>query len=708
MKWTTRQAALEDVKALQERYSLGYIPARILSGRGVLTSSQVKFYLENDISFLHNPFLFEDMEIFCDRVLSAIETGEKVLIFGDRDADGITSTALLYSELKSMGLDVSWNIPMGDDPYGVTKDNIDKALSDGFTLAITVDCGISCIEEIDYAQQHGLDFLVTDHHIAGDSIPSSRALIDPKVEGCGYPFRDLAGCGVAAKCIWALRFAQTPYYKEEILLLHSFPGNGTVIIEAAKVENMVVTDRISEEVVPGVLPSENSKLLKFLCCGLPVFVFDKDTEMVQMNIAFPKAEINLTDLRPEFEKALPFIRGKSLFALNAISRFALYSNTKSELETFIGLFCAYLRASYPSIYKDYKKIMDLVAIGTVSDIMPMVDENRIIIKTGLKILAEGTRDSIRPFLAMQNLLGKTLSTTDISWQISPLLNASGRLGRPDVALKMILAEDQKDALEYASSLEKLNKERQKVGEDAWDRLLPKAKKSFEQFGSKMVLVRDDKLPRGITGILAARLQKNFHAPAIVITQTEDGRCVGSMRSSDNFNCHEFLSHYAEILDDFGGHACAGGFSASAAMAEELCLRISEDIDYMDCPEEEDENLLIDVNLSKEQFNSSIMKTVELFEPYGEQNGALIFEIQGARIESILAMANQKNDSSNHLRMTLEYGGYKWPSVFWSAGQRVGKDFDSGEIVDAVFRMGRNYYRNQETVQLTIMDIKRHS
>ena len=185
MKWKIRQAAFEDIKALQDRFALDHVTARILAAREVRTPQQARFFLESDVSFLHNPFLFEDMEQFCDRILQAIEDKEKIRVFGDRDVDGITSTALLITELRGMGLDVSYTVPMGDDPYGMTIDNVRQAIDDGVTLAITVDCGISCTNEIDYAQSHGLDVPVTDHHIAGEVLPPASAIIDPKVSGCG-------------------------------------------------------------------------------------------------------------------------------------------------------------------------------------------------------------------------------------------------------------------------------------------------------------------------------------------------------------------------------------------------------------------------------------------------------------------------------------------------------------------------------------------
>ena len=708
MKWKIRQAAYDDIKALQDRFALDHVTARILAAREVRTPQQAKFFLESDVSFLHNPFLFEDMEPFCDRMLQAIEDREKVRVFGDRDVDGITSTALLVSELRTMGLDVSYTVPMGDEPYGMTLDSVKQAIEDGVTLAITVDCGISCIAEIDYAQSHGLDVLVTDHHIAGENLPPASAIIDPKVAGCGYPFESLAGVGVAAKCIWAMRFAQTRFYRSPVILLHAFPGNGTVVIEAAQIRNMEVVDRITEEVVPGILPERNSRLLKFLSCGLPVYVLDRDQEMIQLRKAFPGVDIYTEELRTEFEKVLPPVRGKSIFALSQASRFALYTQVRSELDTLIGLFGAYVRACTPSLYKDYLPLMDLVAIGTVSDLMPMTDENRILVKAGLKVLETRPRDSLRPFLAMQNLLGKKLSTTDIGWQISPLLNASGRLGRPDVAIEMLLSTDQVRAMEYSRELARLNDERKKLGEDAWNRLQGKARKSYEQFGTKLVLVNDPHIARGITGIIATRLLKAFRCPAMVITSTDDGRAIGSMRSSAGFNCHDFLSRYSDLFDDFGGHAQAGGFSLDPLKVDELCIRISEDIDYMDCPDAEaDETLEIDALLRPDEFTPAIIKVVERLEPYGEQSGPVVFLIEGARIESINAMQNSKDPGAAHLRLGLSFGSIQWPGVFWSAGARVGHDFDEGEIVDVAFQLGRNYYRNQELIQLTVKDIRRH-
>ncbi|MCQ2398451.1 MAG: single-stranded-DNA-specific exonuclease RecJ [Sphaerochaetaceae bacterium] len=709
MKWTSRTFSYSDIGVLQERYNLDLVSAKVFAGRGITDASRIKFYLENDISFLHNPFLFDDMETFCDRILSAVEDKEKVRIFGDRDVDGITSTALFVEELSRLGLETSYTVPLGDEPYGLTKENIDKAVNDGITLAITVDCGISCFEEINYARSKGLDFLVTDHHLPSEILPPACAVIDPKICGCGYPFADLAGCGVVAKCIWALRFAMTDLYKETFLLLHTLPGNGTIIIEAVKLENLLVTDRVSEEVVPGVLSQQNSRLINFLNCNLPVFVLDSETETNLLRKAFPKAEIALCDLRTGFERVIPSVRGKSLFALSERSRFALYSQTKSELDTLIGLFGAWVRACNPSLYKEYLKVTDLVAIGTISDMMPMEDENRIFVKNGFRQLELSSRESLIPCMSIQNLLGKRLSATDIGWQVSPLINAAGRLGQPDIAVDMILSSDRGKALENAQLLVKLNDKRKKLGEDCWERLQVQAKKSYEKSGTKFVMVSDEKIPRGITGILATRLLKAFRVPSMVIARISDNRVVGSMRSSEDFNCHEFLSCFSEYFDDFGGHACAGGFTLSPDKVDGFIKAVEENIEYLDCPgQEATDELVIDTSLSEDQFTLKIMDVVEKFEPYGEQNGPLVFMIENARIENLTSMKNQKNPAENHLKMQISFGSYKWPAVYWAASRKAGEQFNDGDIVDVVFRLGRNWYRNQENIQLTIADMRRHT
>ena len=282
MSWEKKAVASSDVREISNKYSIDLIIASILARRDVSKKEDIKFYLESDLVYLHNPFLFDDMEIAVDRILQAVEEGEKVRIFGDRDVDGITSTVLLYECLEEMGIQVSWCLPEGDEPYGLTKEGVRTFAEEDGTLIITVDCGISNNAEIAFAASLSVDTIVVDHHLSGDTLPPALAIIDPKIEGCGYPFPNLAGCGVVAKLIWALRFSKTDLYKQEMVLLHAEPGNGTVIIQAAKFENLVETDRLTEEIVPGLLKLESSRLADFLV-GHPILVYDRDLEQKQLS-----------------------------------------------------------------------------------------------------------------------------------------------------------------------------------------------------------------------------------------------------------------------------------------------------------------------------------------------------------------------------------------------------------------------------------------
>lgn len=709
MTWKKTRISAEVVRQLHERFGIDLITASILARRDVQTPDQAKFYLESELTYLRNPFLFDDMETFVDRIANAREDAEKVRIFGDRDVDGITSTVLLKQELDRLGIETSYKLPEGDEPYGITIAGVEQAHADGVTLIITVDCGISNYEEIARASELGIDTIILDHHISGDLIPPAVAVIDPKAEGSGYPFPHLAGCGVVAKCIWALRFSQTDFYHEEFILLHAQPGNDTVIIQAVRLENLLEVDRVVEEVVPGVLPASQSRLIDFLSCGLPILVLDTDVETQQLRKAFGKnVDIHLADLRPEMELVLPVIKGRSLFTLSTMSRAVRYSGNhgRDELEALVSLFNAYVLKKYPSLSTDYEKILDLVAIGTVADLMPMVDENRILVKKGLKVLMEGDRKNLLPLMTMQNLSGRAIGTTDLGWQLSPIINASGRMGCPGVAADMLLVEDLRDCEQLAGNLIRLNKERQKLGEDSWDRLLPKAKESLEEFGSKFLMVEDSSLSRGITGVMAARLLKQFSVPSLVIAQVEGARATGSMRSPAGFNVRDFLARFDDLFLDFGGHACAGGFSIDSKDLTVLHDRMMEQIDCMDIADEEEESIRVDCTLPPDYLNPDIIKLVEFFEPYGEQNPPLQFLMEGALIEDMQFLNNAKAGPA-HLKLTFGFGSYKWPAVFWKAGDRVGKDFDAGDCADVVFRLGRNYYKNHETLQLTVLDMKRH-
>lgn len=713
-QWIKESVSVESLRSLHEQFGIDYIKATLLSRRGVHEKEQLKYYLESDISFLHNPFLFDDMESFVKRVLEAKREGEKVRVFGDRDVDGITSTALLVEMLIYMGIDASWRLPQGDEPYGLTIKGIDEAHADDVTLIITVDCGISNIDEVEHASSLGIDVLITDHHLAGEYVPDAHSIIDPKIEESSYPFTHLAGCGVVAKVIWALGFSMSDAFGEEMILIHSYPGNTekgkeTYIIEAVKMRNLIEIERKIEEVVPGILDISQSRMINFLNCNIPIFALDVEVEKRLLDAAYvSKVDILLVELRELFNTTIPQVGQKSLFALSQISKSAKYSKKVSELDVLISLFSTHVVRLIPYLRDTYGAIFDLVALGTIADLMPMRDENRIMVKHGLNLLTSGNRKSLLPLLTHQNLLGKRLSTTDVGWQITPIINASGRMGTPEVALKMLLSTNYDEASLATTELLKLNNTRQKEGEKSWNKILPKAKRSCDDFDNKFLMVEDKEVNRGLTGIMASRLLRQFKVPSMVIAYIDDTRITGSMRSPTYFNIRDFLSHFEDLFLDYGGHKCAGGFSMDIQNLSTLKERMIETINALSSIEEVPDLVNIDLELPPHYMSPKIIEIVELIEPYGEGNPPIQFLISKAVIDEIKILQNNKSSGSNHVKLTISYGSFKWPAIYWNGADEIEKGFHAGDEIDMVFRMGRNYFKNNETLQLTVIDIKKIS
>lgn len=707
MKHQIKSISPERVRRLHDLYGLDLLSAAIAERRGLSSSRDMKFLLESDLAYLHSPFLFEDCETAVERVLGAIEEGEKVCVFGDRDTDGITSTALIVRELRENGLDVSFYLPEGDSPYGLTLDVVDEIKNNDITLVITVDCGISNIEEIKKLNDSGIDTIVLDHHIEGEILPPAYAILDPKMETSGYPFSHLAGCGVAAKFIWALRFAKTDLYGSDVILLHCEMGpgeNSTTIIQAIRLENMIEIDRLVEEVPNGMVEISRSRAIKFLNVNLPIIVWNKESELKQLHNAFGrKVDIALNEIGDDIAKMSPSLRGKSLLALSAKSRGAMYADGFKELSTLTSLFTTYCYFKHPSLLADYDKILDLVAIGTIGDLMPLNDENRILVKRGLKLLSTNPRKQLIELLSAQNLLGKSITCQDIGWQISPVFNASGRLGCPSVAVNLLLSDDGEEISKLTKELLKLNKERQKISEDAWNMVRPKAQASLEHFGSKFVLVEDERVPRGLTGILASRLLKEFSASpaAMVLTEAEDNRVSASIRSRETFHSRNFLSKFSHLVQDFGGHKCAGGFSMDKKNLSEFKKLLEDVVLEMDGEEEVDDTLALDAKIPPEYMNSDLIKIVELFEPYGEQNGPLNLYLEGGSVEEVASLGQDRNN----LKLVIKFGNLRWPCVYWNGRLKTEGTIGQGDKVNMVFRLARNYFRGSDTIQLTIIDLE---
>jgi len=704
MRWKKRDVSPQAIRELAERFGLDLLSASVLARRGVLSPEEVLYYLEDDLRFQRNPFLFSQMEDAVDRILLAADEGEKVLVFGDRDADGVSATTLMMEALASLGVDARYRLPTEDEKYGLSRAAVDEFAADYGSLIVTVDCGISNHAEIAYAAEKGVDVIVVDHHVPqADEPPPALAVIDPKLESSGYPFRDLSGCGVAYKLAWALRFAKSGLYKQQVALLNVRPVKDAYVIEALRLSNLVETGRVVETIVPGMVELERTRLVPFLK-DRQIFVWDGEIQKRLLAKALGKAaEVNFYDVRPDVARVIPQAAGASLVRLAEMSKVGKYSDRPSgELDAFANLFVSFALRKAGCQGESDADALQLVALSTIADLMPLRDENRLLVRQGLAALNRKPRKGLAELVARQNLTGKRVGSTDAAWQLTPVINAAGRMGKPEVATRMLLSDDAAERGAQADALLELNQERRRLGAECWDAVYPAAREAAEASGGKYVIIGRDDLFRGITGIVASRLADTFKAPAVAGTFMADGTAVASVRSARGFNVKGLLEYCSELFYDYGGHDAAAGFSLPVDKWPDFERMAAEYLSAVDL-EEVEETVEIDAELPHEYLAPSLAGLVERMEPFGEGNPALVFMARSVAILQVDIVGKQEK---SHLKLLLDFGAHRWPALWWNAAERYGKDFDESDRLDLAFRLQKNYWNGQETPQLVIVDARK--
>ncbi len=705
--WVKKEIDREAVKSLAGKFKCKPLVASILARRGITEGKDILFFLEDDLRFLHNPFLFKDMEDAVDRVIQAKEEGEKVLIFGDRDVDGVTGTALLYNALSAMGIDLKVRIPTGDEPYGLTVEAVERHAAEYGSLIITVDCGISCVKEIARANELGIDVIVLDHHTPPEILPEAAVIIDPHLEDSGYPFKYLSGCAVAWKFITALRFAETPMYKQSVCLLNVRPLNDAYCVEVIKTVNMVEETRIYETLVPGMVPFSKTRLPSVLE-GQHIFVWDALMQKKQLEKIFGSSiEFNFLDISEEIVSALPSFKGMSLLKLKNFSKIGRYmENPVSEIESFFNIFVTYLQKKSSFFDKKTEEELQLVALGTLADIMPLKNENRILVRNGIESMNNSPVPGLLEILARQGLTGKKIHATDLSWKITPVINAAGRLGKPETALNLLLRDTTPaDRQSLSEEIIRMNNDRRDMGKETWTVAEPLAKESFEKNSRRLVMAASGEINRGITGLTASRLAKFFDVPAVVLSLRPDGTAVGSMRSARGVNLKAIIEMCEDLFSEHGGHAFAAGFSLKKDKLPDLESRLSAIAENLEFPgREEGSEISIDAQLPHEYITPEIITINDIFEPFGEGNEPIHFLVCDVKIINADIMGKGEKQ---HLKLTLDCGKYKWPALFWNSAERYGRDFDNGDRIDAVFKVAGNFFNGAYTPQMVLVDVKKH-
>ena len=707
--WIKTPVSRQQIEPLCTKFNIDQLLASIFVRRGITTGQDILYYLESDLRFQHNPFLFNSMEDAVERITQAEEEGEKVLIFGDRDVDGITSTTILYEYLKQRGVDVQCRLPLESDGYGLSKKAIEEFSAQDGTLIITVDCGISNFEEIDYAVSLGIDVIVTDHHNAPENLPQAVVILDPKEPDSGYPFADISGAAVAYKLISALRFAHSDFYNSEICIIDvaaPSTGSGTVV-HCVKIRNLVKVKELHETITPEKTSIYDLKLPYFLQ-GQVIYAWDEAKTKQELTELFGSGiEFNIYDLRSQVSQIIPSVKNLSTDQINQNSKIAKYQ--EGETNTLDTLYNLYVTWCYKSIClsnKNYlaneRRDLQLVALAAIADIMPLKNENRLFIKAGLdSIKHDGPRQGLAELFCQLKINIDSLTSVDISWTVTPALNAAGRLGQADVALELLLCEDPKKRNELAVKIFELNEQRKDLVNKANWKIKDCAQANINENQGKLCVIIDEEIHPGITGNLAGKVMQEKNVPAIIITQS-DGDYKGSMRSCRGLVTTTFLASFGDFFINYGGHNAAAGFSFEKNKLNLFNQKLKELLPSINL-EEENLDINIDAEIPPELLTPDSFQILNKMEPFGAENKELLLVTKKLKLCDALVQGKKEPYS---LKLVFDTGKHKFPGMFFGQAERLKQDIQVGGYYDILYTMCYNFFNGNVTPQLRLKEVRK--
>lgn len=556
--WRIKEPNSDAQGKLSSTLKISEVTAQLLANRGVDNPDIAREFLNCSISSCHDPFLLKDMAKAVERVKRAIREGEKILVYGDYDVDGMTGVALLYSALKNSGGIVDSYIPNRiEEGYGLNIGAIKKADKSGATLIITVDCGISSLKEIEYAKTLKIDVIVTDHHeILQGRIPTAYAVINPLQESCGYPFKHLAGVGLAYKLVKAL-YEDTPYFAEDYL--------------------------------------------------------------------------------------------------------------------------------------------DLVSLGTVSDIVPLMGENRILTKHGLDELNRRNRTGLNALIEVSGLSGKDISSGHIGYILGPRINAMGRVGSPQKALELLLTEDEAEAARLARMLDRENRNRQRIESRILDEAFSKVEREVNFKHHRVIVLASEDWHPGVIGIVASRLVDRYYRPTILISL--DGKFgKGSGRSIEKFHLFEYLLRCKDSLIGFGGHESACGITIEKNRIDEF-----RDLINREASKEIEEDAFspkidIDMDVPLNRLNQDMINEIETLAPFGEENPRPVLASCGLVVKDA-----PRQIGKSGFKMWVTDDKITCEAVSFGRNNLVMPKLGSG--VDLAYTPSINNWQGLESIQLELHDIR---
>ncbi|MCR8634088.1 single-stranded-DNA-specific exonuclease RecJ [Paenibacillus radicis (ex Xue et al. 2023)] len=507
-RWNTNKADADQVEQFAKELEIEPLLAQLLIVRGITEKEQAAAFLYGGTDRIHDPFLLDGMEKAVNRIRQALKNGEKIRVYGDYDADGVSSTALMVHLLKQLEASFDYYIPHRVlEGYGLNKAALAAAQEQGIHLIITVDTGISAVEEIAYARELGIDVIVTDHHEPPPLLPDAYAVINPKKPGCSYPFKQLAGVGVALKLAQAL----LGYWPEQLL--------------------------------------------------------------------------------------------------------------------------------------------EYAAIGTVADLMPLLDENRIIVKLGVKQMQSTSNSGIRALLDVAGIKPKDVNATHIGFALAPRINASGRLDKADHAVRLLITDDELEAENVAFDLDQLNKERQRLVEEMTKQAMSMMEeKKAAGIENKVIVLAHEDWNVGVIGIVASKIVDKFYRPTIILgIDKESGLAKGSARSIAGFDLYQALHHCGDLMKHFGGHQAAAGMTLEREHLPELEARLNVLAEEWLTPDDLLPLLQADLTCSLEEIGLKTIQQLEQLGPFGMGNPTPKFVLSNIKCQELRTIGKEHQ----HIKVTLQ-------------------------------------------------------
>ncbi len=699
MRWIKPTAIdKERVHGVMQNFSLDALSATLLTRRGLDKTEDLLYLVENKEVLLHNPFLMPDIETAVERISSAIEEQELVMVVGDRDADGVTSTALMVGYLRSKGLAPSMRLPMGDEPFGLTATVVQEAIEQQVTLIICVDNGSTCHQAIATAHANYIDVVVFDHHEVSAEELGAYAFVNPKRDE-NYPNKRLSASVVVWKALFCLEFAESGRLDRCDCLVHVTTKGEHLAVNLIHMVNFKATRRLDL-----LFDGKDDAVLKQrfvqFVAGSQLYMYQA-AEQIRLLSDFFGADVYAVDLVDMLDVAYPSMSRLSLAAVYERSMMLRLQGGGKVSEALVLLYKVTIlaeRGEFPA----YNAGMALAMVGLLADASPMLDENRVLVSLGLAQLNEGVAHPLHRLLGRLGLLGESLTAHDLNWRFIPLINAAGRMGQPDVALKALLEYDDELQQEYADKLQELNTQRRALSEQWWDNLYEQAQRSIKMYENKMIYLCIKDLPRGLTGLLAGRFARTFNVFVVLVApQSVSTTASASLRSVVSGHVSPFIEHFRELFIDAGGHVCAGGFAIEQSNIAQLEAGLTSFVATLNVTEEQADSYHYDAMIPLSHFHAGLVTLVERFEPYGEGFAPFVFMVEGVRLEHFSLMGKQEE----HVRLTFDNGGTKWQGVFWRGAEKM-SHFPFLSLVDVVFTLKKEQGRFAGP-KMNLVDIKRH-